>query len=179
MNTQKLLLIFLVIFALAACVKTSTSPAAPVETAPVSASTDDQNSCQVSEALFKVEADDLKDMLTKAGLTVDEFSISGTGQANSCTTAYSNALHFMQVTLTAPDEDKATLGDQLNLLTNMVNDWLILTPAWNRSHMDKYNIYMTITINPGNHQLSKTPADILLFSNQGLTKEAFWDAINK
>jgi hypothetical protein len=38
---------------------------------------------------------------------------------------------------------------------------------------------MTVTFNPGAHQLSKTPAEILEFSNQGYTTEAFWDAVNQ
>lgn len=175
MSSKRIILVFIVILLTAACGKAIT----PVSPTSVTTQVGDTSSCKTSEAIFKVDAEDLKGMLIKSGLNVVEFSISGSGQANTCTTAYSNALHFMQVTLTAPDETKATLGDQLNKLTNVVNDWLALSPTWNLSHLDKYNIYMTVTINPGKHQLSKTPADILVFSNQGFTKEAFWDAVNK
>lgn len=179
MKLQKILLAFLVILAIAACSKTTGVPTASTPSKPENTPVGDQSSCETSDTTFKVDAEDLKGMLVAGGLNVTEFSISGSGQANSCTTAYSNALHFMQVTISAPDEKKATLGSQLNLLTNIVNNWLTLTPAWTLSRLDTYNIYMNVTINPGNHQLSKTPAEILVFSNQGFTNEAFWDAVNK
>lgn len=161
-------------FVLAACVQQPLPP-----TAAASIPAGETESCAISEALFTVEADDLVTMLKGAGLTITSFSMSGTGNANTCSPAYSNALHFMHITLEAQDEEKATLGEQLDTLVKIINDWLILVPAWTQSHLDKYNIYMTVTINPGAHQLSKTPAEVLQFTNQGFTGEVLWDTVNQ
>jgi len=177
MKLLKIGLIFFMIVILAACARSTQPAATAISTATVQAG--ENKNCIISDTLFTVDASDLKSMLERAGLTITSFSISGTGQASTCTTAYSHAIHFMQITLNAPDEKKATLGKQLNTLVYVVNDWLVLSPAWVQSHLDKYNIYMTVTINPGKHQLSKTPAEILAVSNQGFTDEVFWDALNK
>lgn len=174
MRSLKIGLILFMTLILATC---GTPPVQPIATATPQA--DETESCVISETLFTVEADDLVDMLEGAGLTIASFSLSGTGNANTCSLAYSNAIHFMHITLEAPDEEKATLGEQVNTLVKIINDWLILVPSWTQSHLDKYNIYLTVTINPGGHQLSKTPAEVLQFTNQGFTGEDFWEAINQ
>lgn len=176
--------LLLVLSFFTACTKNLPSPTPVAPTAAVTAPTlaatpGEQLTCAISDTTFQVDAEDLKKMLDQSGLIVSSFSISGTGEANTCTPAYSKAIHFMQVTLTAPDEEKVTLGKQLNTLVNVVNDWFTLTPTWTKSHLDKYNIFITVTINPGNHQLSKTPADLLVLVDKGITLDVFWDEANK
>jgi hypothetical protein len=173
MKSLKTRLMLCIAMFLTACIQNT--PATPT----AATQPDATKNCVVSDATFTVDASDLKTMLQQAGLTVTSFSMTGTGDASTCTPAYSNALHFMQITLNAPDSEKATLGNELNTLVNIINNWITLTPNWTLSRLDKYNIYVTVTINPGGHQLSKTPGELLEFSNQGYTPETFWDVANK
>jgi len=54
------------------------------------------------------------------------------------------------------------------MLTVTVRDWLQVKPQWTFSHLDKYNIYLNLVINPGGHELSKSPADLLTIMDKGL-----------
>jgi len=86
--------------------------------------------CTIQNATFTVDAEDLQGMLTDAGLNVTKFSMIGSGESNSCTPAYSGSVHFLSITLNAPDEKETTLGNQLTMLTVTVRDWLQVKPQW-------------------------------------------------